>query len=228
MDCAVIRHVAFEDLGCWESTLAEHGYAVTYLEAGVDDLAPFAGADLGIVLGGPIGVSDAHEFPTIDAEIALLRGRMEADLPTLGVCLGLQFMAAALGAEVTSGEVEFGWHEIVLLPGADATPLRHVAGVPMLLWHGDSAALPEGATRWARTDATEVQAFTYGRSFAVQFHPEIHHERFEQWIIGNMKELRDLGVDIPALRVEVAARGPASVAASRAMLGEWLEAVAGR
>lgn len=223
MQCIVIRHVAFEDLGCWESTLAARGVEVRYLEAGVDDLAPFATADLGMVLGGPIGVGDAADFPTIGAEIELISRRLRDDRPTLGVCLGLQLMAAALGAEVTSGEVEFGWHDIAVLPDAGGTAVRHVAGTPMLMWHGDRAQLPAGATLLARSAASDVAAFSVGRSLAVQFHPEIDHARFEQWIIGNMKELREMGVDIPRFRAEVAHRGPESVAASRAMLGAWLD-----
>ncbi|WP_062200804.1 glutamine amidotransferase-related protein [Demequina salsinemoris] len=222
MRCAVIRHVAFEDLGCWEAELPRLGYEVQYLEAGIDDLTPFRDADLGIVLGGPIGVGDAGDYPNIAQEIALIRERLDADLPTLGVCLGLQFMAAALGADVGKGTFELGWKRIVPSPEGAAGPLRRVAGTPMFVWHGDEARLPEGATLLASTDQVTVHAFSYGRSLAVQFHPEVDPATFERWVIGNMMELREIGVDIPEFRAEMAEQGPAAVEASLALLREYV------
>lgn len=220
--CAVIRHVAFEDLGCWEDELPRLGYEVTYLDAGVDDLAPFRDADLGIVLGGPIGVDDASEYPNVPQEIALIRERLDSDLPTLGVCLGLQLMAAALGARVGKGTFEFGWKQVRPTPVGLAGPLRRVAGTPMLVWHGDEAALPEGAVLLASTDEVPVHAFSYGSSLAVQFHPEVDPKTFERWIIGNMVELRELEVSIPEYRAEMQQRGAAAVYASRGLLRDYV------
>ncbi|WP_084124410.1 hypothetical protein [Demequina sp. NBRC 110054] len=103
--------------------------------------------------------------------------------------------------------------------------MRHVADTPMFVWHGDEARLPEGATLLASTDDVEVHAFSYGRSLAVQFHPEVDPATFERWVIGNMVELREIGVSIPEFRAEMAARGPAAVEASLALLREYVAAL---
>ncbi|WNM23998.1 glutamine amidotransferase-related protein [Demequina capsici] len=220
--CVVIRHVAFEDLGCWEAELPRLGYEVRYLEAGVDDLSPFRTADLGIVLGGPIGVEDAADYPTVTKEIALIKDRLDADQPTLGVCLGLQLMAAALGARVGKGTFELGWKHIRPTSVGLVGPLRRVASAPMFVWHGDEAELPSGAVLLASTDEVPVHAFSYGRSLAVQFHPEVDPATFERWVIGNMVELREIGVSVPEFRAEMQERGPAAVYASLRLLRDFI------
>ncbi len=97
-----VRHVLFEDLGILEAVLAEHGYEVAYAEAGLDPLSPEAALapELLVVLGGPIGVGDAELYPFLADEVAAIAARLGAGLPTLGICLGAQLMAAAVGAEV--------------------------------------------------------------------------------------------------------------------------------
>src|SRR5690606_12332440 len=109
MRCVAIRQVAFEDLGIWEPELVANGYRVEYLDAGIDPLDDAVAADLVVVLGGPIGVGDVADYPVIAAEIEVVRQRLEADAPTVGVCLGAQIMAAAAGARVHPGAWELGW-----------------------------------------------------------------------------------------------------------------------
>jgi hypothetical protein len=112
-----IRHVAFEDLDSFAPTLMERGYTIRYLEAGQDDLAaldPLAG-DLWVVLGGPIGVYEEEAYPFIRDELRLLQARLEAGRPTLGICLGAQLIASALGARVyPGGRKEIGWKPLAL------------------------------------------------------------------------------------------------------------------
>jgi putative intracellular protease/amidase len=97
-----IRHVHFEDLGSLEAVLAEQGYGVAYAEAGLDNIAALdpLEPDLLVVLGGPIGAYEEASYPFVLDEVTLLEKRLAADLPTLGVCLGSQLMARALGARV--------------------------------------------------------------------------------------------------------------------------------
>src|SRR5699024_8570627 len=137
---AVIRHLPFEGLGSWAEALTASGYELCYHEAGFDDpaaLDPLA-PDLLIVLGGPIGLAQEADYPYLDAEIEMVRARVAAERPTLGICLGAQIMARALGARVfTPGESEIGWAKLTLTEAGSASPLRHLENVPVLHWHGD-------------------------------------------------------------------------------------------
>ena len=225
MRCAVIRHVAFEDLGLWEPEIRAHGYEVAYLDAGADDLTPFANAEVGVVLGGPIGVGDADLYPVLGEELALIGARVAAGKPTLGVCLGAQLIAAALGGRVRPGALEIGWGGVDLTDAAAATPLRHLDGAPVLHWHGDAITPPPGAVVLASTDATPCQAFALGSALALQFHAEADAERIEQWLIGHTAELRGAGIDIPALREVSHVNGDAAAMAGIALLREWLRSL---
>jgi len=225
MRCAVIRHVAFEDLGLWEAEIRAHGYDIDYLDAGVDDLAAFADADLGIVLGGPLGVGDVDLYPVLGEELALIGARIAAGKPTLGVCLGAQLIAAALGGQVRPGTFEIGWGSVALTEAAAVTPLRHLAGAPVLHWHGDAITPPPGAVVLASTDATPCQAFAVGSALALQFHAEADAERIEQWLIGHTVELRAAGIDISALREASRAHGDEAAMAGIMLMREWLRSL---
>lgn len=99
MRCIALYHVAFEDLGCFEQTLRQRGYAISYRHAGADPLTEdeWSGADLIVVLGGPIGVGDTDRYPWLQDELAGLHSRLALERPTFGICLGAQLMAVALG-----------------------------------------------------------------------------------------------------------------------------------
>lgn len=223
METVALRHVAFEDLGVWEAPLAALG-PVRYVEAG-GDLGPLADAGLAIVLGGPVGVGDRYDYPYLDDEIALLRERLADDRPTLGVCLGAQLMAAALGARVYPGPAkEIGWGTLDLAPASAGTPLRHLAGQPVLHWHGDTFDLPAGVDALASTGLTPHQAFAAGRSLALQFHCEADGTAIERWLVGHAAELAAAGVEVPALRAASARHAAAAAEAGRALLADYLAA----
>jgi GMP synthase (glutamine-hydrolysing) len=220
-----LRHVHFEDLGSFSTVLAEAGYRVRILDVGVDDLSTVdvATADLLIVLGGPIGVYETEAYPMLRDEIHLLETRLAARRPTLGICLGAQLIAAALGADVRPmGVKEIGFTPVT--PTGQAGILRHFADVPVLHWHGDMADVPAEAERLAETPVCRNQAFSVGPNIlALQFHPEIDVERsFERWLIGHACELAGAGIDPRTLRAEAARHGARLRQAGRAMLTEWL------
>jgi GMP synthase (glutamine-hydrolysing) len=231
-----IRHVAFEDLGSFAGILARHRYDVRYVEAGggldgPDGTAPLE-ADLLIVLGGPIGAYDAGAYPFLEREINLLERRLAAGSPTLGICLGAQLMAMALGAAVYPGPAkEIGWSPLTLTEAGERSCLRVFAGgVPSVLhWHGDTFDLPEGAVRLASTPAYANQAFAWGdRALALQFHAEVTARGLEDWYIGHACEIgRTDHVCVARLRAEGISRAEALREPARAMLSDWLDGLDG-
>ena len=132
---------------CSARSLAERGYDVRYHDAGIErfDAESLLAPDLVIVLGGPIGVYESETYPFIADEVAAIERRLEADKPTLGICLGAQMMAAALGARVAPGPVkEIGWAPLTLTDAGRKSLLAPLGATPVLHWHGDNCELPAG------------------------------------------------------------------------------------
>ena len=228
-----VRHVAFEDLGNFERVLADRGYRIAYADAGLDDLGALdpLGPDLLVVLGGPIGAYEEASYPFVLDELRLLEKRLAADLATLGVCLGGQLMARALGARVyPGGRKEIGWAPLVLTDEGRRSCLRHLAPeeTPVLHWHGDTFDLPRGAVRLASTGAYENQAFAWGRrGLGLQFHAEVTAGGLERWFVGNAGEIGATpGVSVAQLRRDTARFAPALERQGRHCFEAWLDAVA--
>lgn len=226
MKCVAVRHLKFEDLGIYEEVLIRRGFDIAYFDAGLEnfDSRDWDTADLVVVLGGPIGVYETADYPWLSQEIGIVARRLHLDRPTLGICLGAQIMAAALGAVVYPGpKKEIGWSKLQLTPAAKHYGLQARAQAEVLHWHGDTFYLPEGAVLLASTDMTPQQAFSYGRAaLALQFHAEANGARMEPWLIGHTLELRNAGIDINQLRragqIDVAQKA----AAGQDMLEQWL------
>jgi GMP synthase (glutamine-hydrolysing) len=225
--CLIIAHVAFEDAGLLAPIVAERGYAISYLQAGVDriDAATLCAPDLLVVMGGPIGVYERDAYPFLASEITSIAARLVADRPTLGICLGAQLMAAALGAGVAPGPArELGWAPLALTPAAGNSPLAVLATTPVLHWHGDNCELPAGCERLASTASCPVQAFRRGPlQLALQFHLEVDAAKFERWLIGHTVELAKAGIDPRMLRAQAQAHAAATAAAGRALFTRWLD-----
>jgi len=179
-----------------------------------------------IVLGAPIGVYETDAYPFLVEEIAAIGRRLAARRPTLGVCLGAQLMAAALGARVAPGPgKEIGYAPVELLPAAEASPLAAIAGLSVLHWHGDNFELPSGAERLAATKLCPNQAFRLGDwGLGLQFHVEADPRAIESWLIGHAVELGKAGVDPRTIRADARRHGGALAAAGRSLLKAWLEA----
>jgi GMP synthase (glutamine-hydrolysing) len=224
MKVLALQHVPFEDLGAFAPALARRGYEIEYRDAGEpleDD-----GADLVVVLGGPIGVYEVRDYPFIADEIALVQRRLARGAPIVGVCLGAQIMAAAAGARVyPSGAKHIGIAPIALTDAGCESCLAPFAAEPLTLhWHGDTFDLPEGVTLLASTEKIAHQAFALGPSaVGFQFHPEAGGPGFERWLVGHACELAAAGVDVPDLRAGMARHGAALAAKAGRVLDLWLD-----
>lgn len=222
-----IRHVPFEDLDAYAPVLARAGYSIRYADAPTADFAALGKQhwDLVVVLGGPVGVNDGADYPFIAPELKLVEARLAAGQPLLGICLGSQFIARALGAAVRRiDRVEIGWKPVTLTDAGRHSPLKPLSG-PVFHWHGEGFDLPTGALSLAYTDMTPHQAFSWGRALAVQFHPEVTARGLEQWYVGNTGELRELGLTPGDLRKSAAAHAAAMERQGRELLEQWLAAV---
>lgn len=234
----VIRHLAFEDLGSFTSVLQAHDYEICYYEAADFALRPgelsqldALSEELLIILGGPISVNDDEMFPFIDAELELLRLRIAADRPTLGICLGAQLIAGALGAKVYPGrEKEIGWYELKLTASGQQSALRYLDAKHccMLHWHGETFDLPDAAVLLASSEKCTNQAFRYGNNtLALQFHPEITQHGMEKWFIGHIAEIQSTeGVSVEALRSDTRRYSNQLEMQGELFFNSWLNEVA--
>jgi GMP synthase (glutamine-hydrolysing) len=222
----IIRHVPYEGVAGFRQPIEQAGYELTRIDVGdpgfssIDLVEP----DLLIMMGGPMGVYEQALYPWIPCQLRRLARRLDADRPTLGVCFGSQMMAAALGAPVFSGPVkEVGFAPIALTAAGEGSPLRHVADVPVLHWHGDTFDLPDGAERLAGTPSYANQAFRQGpRQLALQFHAEMGEDpRIEAWL-ADEPYIASAGTNVAAIRADHDRKGSSAVAAGRAMIAEWL------
>lgn len=228
-----IRHVAFEDAGSFAAVLAQQGYGLEYVEAGYDDLAALEpeACDLALILGGPIGAYEDDVYPFLRDELRFIGARLAARRPTLGICLGAQLMARALGARVVAGDQgkEIGWAPLQLTVAGQQSPLRHLAPAltPVLHWHGDTFDIPPGAEHLAGTARYPNQAFAIGNhALALQFHPEVTAAGMERWFIGHACEIGTVpGIGVAQLRSDTAHSAATLQRQGRAMFAEWLEQI---
>ena len=224
MHCIAIRHVAFEDLGVFCDVFREEGITFEYWDCERPrDEAAFLDAELAVVLGGPIGVGDVERYPIVQEEISLVKKRLEAGLPLLGICLGAQYMAHARGARVYPGQgKDIGWGTVTLCQeGGLLAPLE---SAPVLHWHGDTFDLPEGATLLASSRVTPHQAFSLAPGqLALQFHVEADARHMESWLVGHCCELSQAGIDPCSLREDAQRLGDAAARAGREVCRLWLQ-----
>lgn len=232
MTVTAIRHVAFEDLGSFETVLRGADCAITYVDAPVQELAEIDGIapDLLVVLGGPIGAYQERAYPFLRAELRLLEMRLAERKPTLGICLGSQLLARALGARVYGGHMrEIGWGPLTLTQAGRGSSVAHLAGehTQVLHWHGDTFDLPAAAVLLASNGAYAHQAFAWeGCALGLQFHPEVTSRGLERWYVGHAAEAASAGISIERFRAESEQYAPLLQAYAELFLHAWLEASA--
>jgi len=218
----VLQHVAFEGLGSIEDWLAARAAAVTCSRFHESPALPaLDGLDLVIAMGGPMSVNDEATLPWLRDEKRFLRAAIARGLPVLGICLGAQLIASALGARVVPGaHKEIGWFDIAATPAADGC-FRFPQRCEVFHWHGETFDLPPGAVRLARSAACENQAFQLGANvIGLQFHLETTPASAASIIANCGAEL----VEAPWVQPESALRAapPQSYAHINALMGAVL------
>jgi GMP synthase-like glutamine amidotransferase len=229
----VLQHIACEPPGVFEDVLLERGAGLHRVELDEGEPLPDRrGFDAIVAMGGPMSATDDDELPWLVEEKRLIAGAAGAGVPFFGVCLGVQLLAASLGARVYPGtEPEVGLLPVTLTGAASSDPV--FAGLPRelvtLQWHGDTFDLPDGAVRLAASPAYENQAFRYRRAYGVQFHLEVSREMAAQWAdVPEYAESLDrtLGAEAAGDFLRgIAERADGMRAHGRALFERWLDTV---
>lgn len=182
-----LRHESPDDLGVGTQVFAQFGIPVRYVDVWVEELPLPSDEMSGLVsLGGEMNADELEEYPFLLTERELLRKAMEMGIPVIGICLGAQILARALGGTVTSApRREFGFYPIRPTAAAhnDAVLGVYREGDLVFQWHKDTFEIPEGGVVILRGDSVPNQAFrAWHRAWGVQFHPEITREKLEAWL----------------------------------------------
>jgi GMP synthase (glutamine-hydrolysing) len=233
MRTLVLQHTACEPPGVFEDVLLERGAELHRVELdGGDALPNWREFDAIVAMGGPMSATDDGSLHWLAAEKRLIGEAVRAGTPFWGVCLGVQLLAASLGARVYPGpRPEVGLLPVVRTDDArsDAVFGEAPAEFVTLQWHGDTFDLPEGAVRLASSPAYENQAFRVGRAYGVQFHLEVSPEMAREWAevpeyVASL-ELTLGREEAPAFLAAIEERAGEMRAEGRALFERWLDRV---
>ena len=184
----VFQHVAYEILGTLDPLLRKSGCRIKYVNFGrnPDTKPKVENYDGLIILGGPMNVDEVDRYPNMLTEMDCINTAIENDIPVLGICLGAQLIAKALGAEVyRNPKIEIGWYDVTpTRAGKRDNLLSNFGGTQKIFqWHGDTFDLPEGAVHLASSRYCKNQAFRYRDNvYAFQFHLEVEKKLIERWL----------------------------------------------
>jgi GMP synthase (glutamine-hydrolysing) len=202
MRAVVFQHEEYEGLGLLERPLRDAGFEVVHRFRAVEhrDLD----AELLVVLGGSMSVASADRHPFLQQERALLAERLALGRPSLGICLGAQLLASAAGATVSAGKngLEVGVAPVRLTKGGleDAVFKELPPKAVMAHWHEDTWTPVNDAVLLASTDRYTQQAFRLGRSYGLQFHPELTADALGEWLTREAELLALDGKSVDELR----------------------------
>jgi GMP synthase-like glutamine amidotransferase len=186
VDALVLQHIACEPPGAFADVMRDRGWSTVTCEIDETGSAPAAADfDAIVAMGGPMSVNDEQELPWLADEKRLIGDAVRAGTPYFGACLGVQLLAASLGARVYAGSTP----EVGILPVelTDAGRVDPVLGglegqILTLQWHGDTFDLPLDGVLLAGSEAYPHQAFRYGQyAYGIQFHIEVSAEMAEEW-----------------------------------------------
>jgi GMP synthase (glutamine-hydrolysing) len=213
MSILIVKNIATEGPGTIEDFLVHNNMPYTIIDLARHTIDSAAGYDTLVMLGGPMSVNDEDEYPYLTYEMKLAEQFMKEDKKVLGVCLGAQLMAKALGAKVYPGpEKEIGWYDIALKDAGLKDPLMaHLSSdnrsCRVFQWHGETFDIPQGAERLAQSDLYQNQAFRYGNNaYAFQFHIEVSRQMIFDWLANEPVDMTKIAQDTEAYYTDYAAR----------------------
>jgi len=229
----VFQHVPYEPLGTLDPLLKEAGFRIRYVNFGrePESRPSLDGYEAIIILGGPMNSDQIESHPNLIAEVDIIREAVERQLSVLGICLGAQLLAKALGGSVSRNKTrEIGWHDVELTDAgsSDAVLSEFGAVQEVFQWHEDGIQLPPGAVHLASSDASNVQAFRHGEHvYGFQFHLEVNRSLIERWLTvpANQGTLREEAgrVDPDEVRRQSVESANALEALSRTTFSRWID-----
>jgi GMP synthase (glutamine-hydrolysing) len=229
----VFQHVPYEPLGTLDPLLKESGFRIRYVNFGREPASRPAleKYEALIVLGGPMNSDQIDTFPNLITEVEIIREAVEQDMSVLGICLGAQLLAKALGGSVSRNAVrEIGWYDVDLTEAGASDPVlaAFASQQQVFQWHEDGISLPPGAVCLAGSVASPVQAFRYGvHAYGFQFHLEASRSLIERWLTvpehrAVLDEERGT-IDLQTIRAGTEEAIDALEALSRQTFSRWID-----
>lgn len=213
MSILILKNISTEGPGTIEDFLVHNNMHYTIIDLARHAIDSAARYDTLLMLGGPMSVNDENEYPYMTAEMKLAEQFMKEGKKVLGVCLGAQLMAKALGAKVYPGtEKEVGWYDIELRDaGLYDQRMGHLAtegrNCKVFQWHGETFDIPQGAEWLAQSGLYPNQAFRYGNNaYAFQFHIEVSRQMIVDWLKNERVDMNKIEQDTEAYYADYAAR----------------------
>lgn len=228
----VFQHVPYEPLGTLDPLLKAAGFRIRYVNFSRDaaQRPVLDRYEAIIVLGGPMNSDQIDSYPNLVTEVDILREAIDRDMSVLGICLGAQLLAKALGGSVVRNpHREIGWHDVELTAAGKDDPVLSTFAPRQRVfqWHEDGIGIPDGVVHLARSPRSPVQAFRHGEHvYGFQFHLEVDASLIERWLTvpDNQAVLRDeIGnVDPAQIRAQTREQIAALEALSNATFSRWV------
>ncbi|MGZ9108256.1 MAG: glutamine amidotransferase-related protein [Micavibrio sp.] len=228
----IFRHILDNGPATIADVLRERDVEMNFIDVfseSIDHFDPLS-TDLLVVLGGACGVYQEADYPFLAHERRILERRLKADRPTLGICLGAQLMASALGAKVYKAPQgpEIGWYPLEVNEAGQDSAIRYLdeTYTQVMQWHGDTFDLPEGATLLASSEKFENQAFQYGHNgLGLQCHIEVTEKIVQAWSVGAAYDVYEGSLDLKKLLADTDHWAAIMQQQSEIFLHDWLDRV---